>query len=82
MKPSGDRQPVSKQPETGVRPRRPETGLSTRWPRLLFVLWLAWMLALIYMSRGEWRRARPQPAQEEELIQRRGPSAAEPQSNR
>ena len=36
------------------------------WPRLLFILWLAWVLALLYMGRGEWGRARPLPAQERE----------------
>jgi hypothetical protein len=28
------------------------------WHRMLFVLWLAWIAALLYMSREEWGRAR------------------------
>jgi len=31
------------------------------WCRILSALWLAWLLALMYMSRAEWCRARPVP---------------------
>lgn len=31
------------------------------WPRVLFVLWLAWLIALITMSAHEWGRPRPLP---------------------
>ena len=40
----------------------PEPPPRAIWHRVLFVLWLAWLLALLYMSREEWTRPRPEPA--------------------
>ena len=37
------------------------------WACLLFVLWLVWVLALAYMGRAEWGRARALPVQERDF---------------
>lgn len=31
------------------------------WPRVLLVLWFAWLIALIAMSAHEWGRPRSRP---------------------
>jgi len=41
-----------------------------RWlPRLLLVVWVAWVLALAWMSRDRWTQARPEPKQQNVLPQ-------------